>query len=325
MRTTGELDQFFETELKPALQELDALRSQVCRRVVLTSVGLGAGILGGVAIILRGGGGQAPLFGFGLLAVCAVPLAVLLPWLIRPYKQEFKRRIVGALVRFADPGLTYQPEGCIPQDLFLASRLFPHSIDRYRGEDRIAGRIGETEVAFSELHAEYKTTSTDSRGRRSEQWHTIFKGLFFTADFNKAFSGTTVVLPDVAQRALGQLGQKLQGLNATRGQLVKLEDPEFEREFVVYGDDQVEARYLLSTSLMRRILDFQHKTGRQIHVSFALSSVFVALTSSRDMFEPSLLQSIVRRETIQEFWDDLQLAVGIVDDLNLNTRIWTKA
>jgi hypothetical protein len=27
---------------------------------------------------------------------------------------------------------------------------------------------------------------------------------------------------------------------------------------------------------------------------------------------------------IQEYFEDLQLAIGIADDLNLNTRIWSK-
>ena len=42
------------------------------------------------------------------------------------------------------------------------------------------------------------------------------------ADFNKDFQGATVVLPDVAQRRLGFLGQQLQAMNIARGQLIKL-------------------------------------------------------------------------------------------------------
>ena len=29
-------------------------------------------------------------------------------------------------------------------------------------------------------------------------------------------------------------------------------------------------------------------------------------------------------ETVQDYLEDVLLAVGIVEDLNLNTRIWTK-
>ena len=44
---------------------------------------------------------------------------------------------------------------------------------------------------------------------------------------------------------------------SSHGELVKLEDPEFEKSFVVYSGNQTEARYILSTSLMRRILDYK--------------------------------------------------------------------
>ena len=71
------------------------------------------------------------------------------------------------------------------------------------------------------------------------------------ADFNKNFNGHTVVLPDTAEKILGKFGQSLQSMSS-RGELVKLEDPEFEKEFCVYGDDQVEARYILSPALMKR-------------------------------------------------------------------------
>ena len=48
-------------------------------------------------------------------------------------------------------------------------------------------------------------------------------------------------------------------MNFSRPPLVKLEDPEFEKHFVVSGEDQVEARYILSTCLMQRLTDFRNK------------------------------------------------------------------
>ena len=67
-------------------------------------------------------------------------------------------------------------------------------------------------------------------------------------------------------KLFGRLGRKLQSLNVFRGELIRLEDPEFESHFVVYGSDQIEARYILSTSLMARITDFKEKTGKKIYL-----------------------------------------------------------
>ena len=70
----------------------------------------------------------------------------------------------------------------------------------------------------------------------------------------------TLLYPDTAEKMFGKFGQSLQSLNGKMAHggrdVVKLEDPEFEKEFVVYAHDQVEARYVLSPSLMRRLLEF---------------------------------------------------------------------
>ncbi|UCG49610.1 MAG: DUF3137 domain-containing protein, partial [Phycisphaerales bacterium] len=102
------------------------------------------------------------------------------------------------------------------------------------------------------------------------------------------------------------------------------EDPEFERNFAVYGSDQIEARYILSTSLMSRIVDFKKGSGRKIHLSFVGSRVFVAISYTRSLFEPRIFTTLLDFEPIRGYFEDLQLAVGIVDELNLNTRIWSK-
>ncbi|MHC4927915.1 MAG: DUF3137 domain-containing protein, partial [Planctomycetota bacterium] len=239
------------------------------------------------------------------------------------YKSEFKRQIISKVINFLEPGLQYNPQGLIDKHTFKASGLFKQGIDRYRGEDRVDGMIGQTQVAFSEIHAEYKTTSGTGKDRKTH-WHTIFKGLFFIADFNKHFGGQTIVLPDTAEKLFGGFGKMLQSWNVGRADLIKLEDPDFEREFVVYGSDQIEARYILSTSLMQRILDFKRKTGTKIYLSFTGSKVTVALPIGKNLFEPKMMSCVTDFEPILDYARDLALAVSIVEDLNLNTRIWSK-
>jgi len=113
-------------------------------------------------------------------------------------------------------------------------------------------------------------------------------------------------------------------MNLVRDELIKLDDPEFEKYFVVYSNDQVGARYILSTSLMKRIVDFKKSSNRNIYLSFVGSMVFVGISYSRSLFEPRIFRTLLDFEPIREYFEDLRLAIGIVDDLNLNTRIWTK-
>jgi hypothetical protein len=322
MRTAEELRAFFQTELRDDLREVEGLRSAARNQTLLA-------ILGGIALAF-----SAALFPT-LRLWAIVPAVVFLILTIvlgvkarKRYKRfhgEFKHRVIGSIIRFLDPGFTYHPVQCIPKSRYEESGIFKTGVDRYRGDDLVSGAIDKTAFVFSELHTEYKTRHTDSKGNTRTEWHTIFKGLFFCADFNKHFKGTTYVLPDTAERLFGFLGSTLQSWKRSHGELVKLEDPEFEKAFVVYGSDQIEARYILSPSLMDRIVEFKKKANRKIHLSFVKSWVNLAIEFDRDLFEASLFGSALDYPKIRDYFRDLQLAFGIVEDLNLNTRIWTKS
>ena len=317
MKTLEEFRQFFETTLKGPLTELEAKRKQIVFNIWISLL-VTLVVLSFFSIFT----GAAALFILPFAA--AIVFLIARFFLSKDYAQEFKEKIIQLIVKFIDPSLEYESAGFIAECVFMGSQIFKISPDRYRGDDFVSGVLGKTQISFSELHAEYKTETRDSQGRTQTQWHTIFKGLFVIADFNKNFQGTTVVLPDTAERLFGHLGKMLQSWNIMRGQLIQLEDPEFEKLFAVYGDNQVEARYILSTSLMKRIVDFKKKSGRQIYLSFVGSKVFVAISYIRNLFEPRVFRTLLDFAPMQEYFGDLELALGVVDDLNLNTRIWSK-
>lgn len=315
MKTLDDLRAFYDSDLKT---QMDALEKR--RRNSVTGCIVVAGVLGGVGIllampILASGN---PVFLIFLLVGIVIVSAGAFKLFTSGFRTDFKHAVIRRLIEFMEPGLRYFPEQGISKDLFKASKLFQQRIDRYKCEDLIQGRIGRTDIAFSEVDAEYKSGSG-----KDETWHTIFKGLFFVGDFHKDFRSRLVVLPDKAEKLFGALGQKFQAINFSRGALVKLEDPEFEREFVVYGDDQIEARYILSPGMMERITAFRRKMGTEIFLSFFGSRVVVAVSKKEDWFEPLLLGS-ADFSTVLNYAAQLRLGADIVEDLNLNTRIWSK-
>nr|HDN00938.1 DUF3137 domain-containing protein [Deltaproteobacteria bacterium] len=44
----------------------------------------------------------------------------------------------------------------------------------------------------------------------------------------------------------------------------------------------------------------------------------------RPLFEPGIFKSMLDFSEIKKYFEDLQVAIGIVEDLNLNTRIWSR-
>lgn len=318
MRTLEDLRDFYNTTLLAELKVLERQRRNVIRKFQYVGIVLLC-IAAVVVLLLWHSLARQPMLIFIPIVICVVISGVICKFISRGYVTEFKAVIIQRIIHFINKDLNYSQQDYIPKSTFVLSKIFNTKPNRYKGDDLVSGRIGATRIRFSEVHAEHESGSGKNRRR-----YTIFKGLFFIGDFNKDFAGQTVVLPDTAEKLFGRIGQTLQSLNIFRGKLIKLEDPEFERAFAVYGDDQIEARYILSTSLMKRIVDFKKETNRKIFLSFIGSMVFVAVSYTKNLFEPRILRTLLDFEPIREYFEDLQLALGIVDDLSLNTRIWSK-
>lgn len=232
----------------------------------------------------------------------------------------FKDEVILKIVKFIDEGLSYSPNDYISYEEFNKINLFAKPVNKYFGDDLISGKIDKTFIKFSEIHAHYVTKDKDNKDRVEK----IFDGIFVVADFNKNFKGKTYVLPDKNDKTYSNFLIFGEQKKNRFGELVKLEDVEFEKNFAVFSDDQIEARYILSTSLMQRILQFKLKTMKDIRLGFANSNVYIAIPFRQYLFEPRLFGKIVSFENVAAYFEIISLTTNIVDDLNLNTRIWTK-
>ena len=133
-----------------------------------------------------------------------------------------------------------------------------------------------------------------------------------------------VVLPDVAEKTLGLLGSWMQSMNISRDKLMKMDHVEFEKEFVVYGNDPIETRYILSHSLMQKIVDFRKKVKKPLHISFIHSKICIAISYNQAPFEPDLSRSLLEFSYIKEYFEVLNLMISIVDELKLDEKLWSK-
>ncbi|PDV99194.1 DUF3137 domain-containing protein [Candidatus Chloroploca asiatica] len=326
------LASLYERELQPIATELEQQRRNIRQRAMV----VGLGLFGGTAILLLLSLIIVPtsfffFLAFGLIALAVVAWNALMNGAFQNYRRSFKDNVITRLVKLVDESLLYAPGQGISRDEFRASQLYTRDIDRYNREDLFYGMVGATDIRFSEVHAEYKQTTTDSKGNTTTTYHTIFKGIFFIGDFHKDFLGQTIVMPSGGSGLLADFGRTLQNFGTTLiGQgdrIVQLEDPEFMQLFSVRSTDQVEARYILSTSLMRRLIEFRTRLNTPIAVSFINSNIYIAIPTTKDHFEPPGLWSgnaQLSMEQFETYLEDIRLAAAIVEDLNLNTRIWSK-
>ena len=310
---------FYETTLRSDLEIIDRERKKVNKRVLtIISATVAAVILEIVLIPSRAGMLKAVLpmiTGFAGLVTTGI--------VSKNYRKEYKSKIIARITNFLDEGLAYTPDAVIPVSEFLKSDIFSLSVDSYTGEDHFRGKIGKTDIEFSEVTAKHLNITQSEKGTRQE-YTTIFSGVFIIADFNKDFITRTLVLPDTAEKLFGKFGQTLQSIGAGKRKLVRLENPEFEKEFCVYGEDQVEARYILTPSLMERILAYKRKWKSRMSLSFCDSKVYIAISMNKNLFEARIFKPVADFSFMEENLRFLILLTEIVEDLNLNTRIWTK-
>jgi len=239
---------------------------------------------------------------------------------IKKFKDNFKDNVIKALIKAIDPQLNYNKESYVKREKYDESRIFLTQIDKYHGNDHVWGMVDKTLIEFSELLTGYETHS--SKG--GTQFHAVFDGLFMVTDFNKNFKCSVFVLPDFTEKLFGGLAKVFQKMNADRDQLIYMEDPEFEKLFKVYTNDPIEARYILSIDLLKRIVEVKNKLNKIISLSFVNSKMFLAISSDKDIFNPKMGRSVFDSNMVHEFYNNILSCVQIVDDMNLNTRIWTK-
>ena len=319
MKNISSLTDFYYKTLYPTLQELEKERKQLQHRIIVVGVLFSLFtifIIFSLSSLISQSPNVLLFIGFAYFGAGAI----IYKFLIKDYTFEFKQSVIKPLINAIDTNLSYMSNNHLSEHLFNRSDLFS-SPDRMNGNDYVRGKIDGTYIEFSDIHAEKR--HRNSKGK--DNWSTIFKGLFIVAEFNKNFHGKTLILPDTAQSTFGDLiGNWLQSNNFSRDELVKMDDNNFEREFVVYSSNQIEARYILSHSLMKKLLLFKQKSKHPLYVSFTGNHIHMAIYYDKDLFEPSVFRSLLEYKIAMEYVKTLHLAIGIVDELKLNQKLWSK-
>jgi hypothetical protein len=225
---------------------------------------------------------------------------------IRPL---FKKEVIRPLLNYFYDDVKYVPRQRISVNLLVKSLLFEKRIRKNTGDDYTECRIGNTYIHFSEVQV---------YDRREFYF---FNGIFIAVKFNKSFASKTIVVPKSRTTFLRKFRLNLRG-EMNNASMILLEDIQFRKKFAVIGEDQVESRYLLSTSLMQRLLDYKRKVNKNVAFSFVDNWLYVSIPKKGNLFEASLTKPINNKEFIRSNYEYFQLLTGLVNDLDLNTRIW---
>ena len=149
----------------------------------------------------------------------------------------------------------------------------------------------------------------DAKGRLKKEIE--FKGVLVEIDVKKPFKGHTIIR------------ERCYLFNNRAYEEVKLEDPEFSKQYYVDSNDQIESRYLLTPSFMERFRNIKTAFyGTSIEASFKNNKLILAIGTPKDLFKLGRLgTSVNNTKQYTNLLNEFISILAIVDELKLNQNI----
>lgn len=297
-------------------QERQALRKSITTYKIVGAFVIAGGVIAAILLGVLGGRVLSPYAVAGAGFIVA-GLIVFSHHKTNKFSERYLHALLPPVLQQYDKSIVYDFDGQLPEHLLHQSGLVG-GFNRYDAQQLITGTLHRTNFIMGWVHAERKSGS----GKNSNKV-TVFKGVCMVVDFNKYFRSKVHLLPDSSENALWGLGRKMQFNNRHGASLTRMDNQEFEDAFKVYVSDEVEARYILTQDLMARILDMRSKLSHRIRIGFNQNLLTIAVPT------PFFLKVNTKvpadhDPAIQRLRYELDAYISIIDDLNLNTRIWTK-
>lgn len=234
---------------------------------------------------------------------------------IQLFIQTFKPNIINLILDFIDDSINYgtfkyDAKKSIAKSQFLASRLFVTKAAYYQGEDYIEGKIGEIKFEMSEIDVrEYSEVRASLTG--------VFKGIFMYATFHRPMSGTILVWPKEFRQ---YLTKTIKSFTFDGGRNIdkRMSERTFRDKFLTYATNDSDVETMLPRKTQKAIVEYRERTNKEIYMAFIGKRIYIGVTEEKDILEPYLWYSNVSFELVREFFEDIRLAISILEDFYEN-------
>lgn len=256
---------------------------------------IGALVLGGLTLVLSGDveatfwvGMVVGLGGFAWAQAAATPVT-----------NAIKSGINGAVAKALDLEFSLDCTAGDEWDRAKRFGLLP-DYDKEAFEDRWCGKLGALPFQTYEAHCQEWRGSGKNR-----RLVTVFRGAVLAVAFTRRFHGTTLVEGD-GRRTRWFGGEKEEiAFDGTVMQRCDMVDPAFEDRFTVWGNDPVEARYLVHPEYIERLVAVEQAfAGKNLRALFCGGDLLI-LVETGDQFESGSLEAsddrMLLTRTIEQF------------------------
>ncbi len=253
-------------------------------------------------------------FQFNIFVTMAVAAAGF-GWGQLPRQKAIKDVKVGineAIAKALDLNYSVDVDPGEPFGLSMRYKLVP-GYDRSRFEDHWFGRIGDRSFALHEAHLKERRGSGKNR-----RYVTVFRGAIMAIDFSREFHGTTLVERADRHRKLFGFGGRKDSVKFDGHQLdyVDMVHPDFDEDFCVFSDDQVEARYIVHPEYVERLMAVQRAfAGEDIRTLFT-GGELVIVVETENMFESGSIDASEDRSRIERTVEQFASLADLAQSLN---------
>ncbi|WP_454974143.1 DUF3137 domain-containing protein [Capnocytophaga gingivalis] len=232
---------------------------------------------------------------------------------------QLKTKIFSRIVHYISPDFQYIEKGHIGIGDLLASFLFRQERYDLTGGDQIVGHYNGIPFQSCNLALTYRPTISNEK----EPDRVAFYGNYFVARSPKTFEHPIVIHP--VKSFFGTLNDNdIAAYLNTGGERIRLEDPEFQKMFEVYCDDQVTARYVLTPAFMERLKKLNERYKGQVYIAINTDNIVIAtnrgnVLSSVDSPIGALFQKI-DLNLVTEVYEELVEQLQMIDTLKLSNQ-----
>ena len=294
------------------IEEVETLRKKAkdcITKTLLISIGIGLAL----SIL-----GKTPGAVFYALVIGAIISAVKVQKPKQEFIKAFKDTFVLKALQSVFTDLVYEPEKGLDESVISSTQMMNMG-DRYSSNDFISAKYKNINVVQADVHIEEEHESTDSDGHTTRTWVTIFRGKWMIFDFNKTFKANI----QVSQKNFGNSRIKNWG-QKVKYKKVMMEDQAFNNQFKTFAQDEHDAFYILTPSLMEKIKRLAGSVQGKLLFCFIDNKLHIGLQNGKDSFEHSIFSEINEEKVTDEIAQDIKIITNFVDELSLDNDLFRR-
>lgn len=261
MTDINTLENYFKNEISPTLGSFRAIMNISKYIIIITLIGF--------ANFFIGIGGDVGLIFTGVFVFFCF---LLMFFSTKQIKLLYRNKIIMPLIKqLEDEDTHFDFNGSIDTQEIRQSKLFDFGDNHTLTQSKLLTckeKDRNIEMLNVKMTNTYRTSDNESTTVTTE-------GLFVVAPTKIKIEGTTLLAPDIAERVAGYIGQLTQNKTLGDLHLIRLDSPDFEKEFIVYGDDEVTAHYILNHTVMEVLSEVGKKFLFQFQISFVMNRMYL--------------------------------------------------